>query len=57
MEATELERQTYDDFVRAFRAYKKKKREWQEKMELKLAKEEEDIRLKRKTLYAEYEQA
>ena len=57
MEATALERQTYDDFVRAFRAYKKKKREWQEKMELKLAKEEEDIRLKRKTLYAEYELA
>ena len=44
----------YNEFVKAFRAYKQRKREWQAEMEVKLAKEEEEIRLKRKSLYAEF---
>ena len=47
--------QLFNNFVQAFRAYKKRKREWQARMDVKLAKEEEEIRRKRDTLYAEYE--
>ena len=44
----------FRDFVNAFRSYKKHKREWQAKMEVELAKEEEEIRQKRESLYVEY---
>lgn len=44
-----------DVFLKAFRAYKQHKREWYSYMDEKLAKEEEAIRNKRETLYAEYE--
>ena len=57
METATLQKQTYSNFVQAFRAYKKRKREWQAQMEVKLAQEEADIQLKRKALYAEYEPA
>jgi len=57
METATLQKQTYGNFVQAFRAYKKRKREWQAQMEVKLAQEEADIQLKRKALYAEYEPA
>ena len=43
----------YSDFLKAFRAYKQRKREWQEAMQVKLAQEEEEIRRKREALYAE----
>ena len=43
------------DFIQAFRAYKRYKREWQARMEVKLAEMEEEIRRKREALYAEYE--
>lgn len=56
MEATKTtQQQLFGDFVEAFRAYKKHKREWQARMEIKLAEEEEYIRNKREVLYAEYE--
>ena len=42
-------------FLKAFRAYKQHKKEWYAHMDEKLAKEEEVIRCKRETLYAEYE--
>ena len=44
----------YNEFVNAFRSYKKRKREWQAEMEVKLAKEEEEIRHKRESLYTEF---
>ena len=44
----------YNEFVNAFRSYKKRKREWQAEMEVKLAKEEEESRHKRESLYAEF---
>lgn len=47
--------QLYNDFVKAFRTYKRRKREWQERMEVVLAAEEEEIRRKREVLYADYE--
>ena len=43
----------YSEFLNAFRAYKQRKREWQETMQEKLAQEEEEIRRKREELYAE----
>jgi len=43
----------YSEFVSAFRAYKQRKRKWQEAMQEKLAQEEEEIRNKRETLYAD----
>ena len=43
----------YSEFLNAFRAYKQRKREWQETMQVKLAQEEEEIRRKREELYAE----
>lgn len=46
----------HEKFVEMFRAAKKRKREWQAKMEIKLAEEEEAIFRKRQALYAEYEQ-
>lgn len=52
---TPMTKPVYEDFVRAFRAYKQRKREWQARMEIKLAQEEEEIRRKREALYAEYE--
>ncbi len=39
----------------SIRAYKEYKREWEARMVEKLAQEEEDIRRKRESLYAEYE--
>ncbi len=42
------------EFINAFRAYKKRKREWQVKMQVKLAQEEEEIRRKRESLYTEF---
>lgn len=35
-------------------AYKKRKREWQAEMQVRLAEEEEEIRRKREALYAEF---
>ena len=55
METTTKQKQLYQNFVTAFRLYKKRKREWQERMEVELAQEEEEIRRKREVLYAEYE--
>lgn len=52
---TTSQQQFFGDFVKAFRAYKRHKREWQAQMEIKLAKEEEAIRRKREVLYTEYE--
>lgn len=49
------QQQTLESFVQAFRAYKQYKRERQAKMEVQLAREEDAIRRKRETLYAEYE--
>jgi len=54
MTAMTKQQHAYQDFVQAFRAYKKRKREWQARMDVKLAKEEEEIRRKREALYAEY---
>ena len=44
----------YSEFVSAFRAYKQRKRKWQEAMQEKLAQEEEEIRRKRESLYTEF---
>lgn len=44
----------YSEFVNAFRSYKKRKSEWQAKMQVKLAQEEEEIRRKRESLYTEF---
>ena len=55
METTTKQKQLYQNFITAFRLYKKRKREWQERMEVELAQEEEEIRRKREVLYAEYE--
>ena len=44
----------YSEFVNAFRSYKKRKREWQAEMQVKLAQEEEEIRRKRESLYTEF---
>lgn len=55
MATSQAKEPVYGEFVRAFRAYKQRKREWQARMEVKLAKEEEEIRHKREALYAEYE--
>ncbi len=54
-DATTLKPQqiVYSEFLSAFRAYKQRKREWQEAMQVKLAQEEEEIRRKREELYAE----
>ena len=56
METTVLQKdQLYQNFVQAFRAHKKRKREWQDRMSVVLAQEEEDIRRQREVLYADYE--
>ena len=56
MEATTTQQeQLYHNFVKALRTYKKRKREWQDRMEEVLAREEEEIRRKREVLYADYE--
>ena len=55
MEATTQQEQLYHSFVKALRTYKKRKREWQDRMEVVLAREEEEIRRKREVLYADYE--
>lgn len=52
--ATKTREVVYSEFVNAFRTYKQRKRKWQAAMEVKLAKEEEEIRRKRELLYAEF---
>lgn len=56
MESEALQQeQLYQNFVQAFRSYKKRKREWQDRMAVVLTQEEEEIRRKREALYADYE--
>lgn len=56
METKALQKdQLYQKFVLALRAHKKRKHEWQERMDVVLAQEEEEIRRHREVLYANYE--
>lgn len=52
--ADKTQQLSYSEFVNAFCAYKKRKREWQAEMQVRLAEEEEEIRRKREALYAEF---
>ncbi|MBR1468650.1 MAG: hypothetical protein IJ605_00830 [Prevotella sp.] len=56
METTALKfNRPLGSFRNSIRAYKEYKREWEARMAEKLAQEEEEIRRKRESLYAEYE--
>ncbi len=54
MASPTFKNRTRDEIIAAFRSYKQRKREWQASMEIKLAQEEEEIRRKRESLYAEF---
>ena len=55
METTEFTTEDWakhEKFVQAFRAAKQRKREWQARMEVKLAKREEEVRRRREEIDA-----
>lgn len=55
METTEFTAEDWvkhEKFVQAFRAAKQRKREWQARMEVKLAKREEEVRRRREEIDA-----